>query len=58
MTDQLIPILVFILVIGLIWTLLKFVLKLTSKVFSCGCLGIVVIGLLLFAFGLVELPAF
>ena len=58
MTDQLIPILVFILVIGLIWTLPKFVLKLTGKVFSCGCLDIVVIGLLLFAFGLVELPAF
>jgi hypothetical protein len=58
MIDQFMPILIFFIVIGLIWILLKFALKLTIKVFSCGCFVIVVIGLLLFAFGFVELPVF
>lgn len=58
MIDQFMPILIFFIVIGLIWILLKFALRLTVKVFSCGCLVIVVIGLLLFAFGFVELPVF
>jgi len=58
MIDQLVPILIFILVIGLIWTLLKFTLKITVKVFSCGCVVILAIGLLVYALGLVDLPSF
>jgi hypothetical protein len=58
MIDQLLPIFLIILVIGLIWILLKFVLKLTIKVFSCGCLVILVIGMVLFVLGFIELPAF
>ena len=58
MIEPFLPILLIILVIGLIWILLKFVLKLTVKVFSCGCLVILVIGMVLFLFGIVELPAF
>ncbi len=58
MIDQLLPIFLIILVIGLIWILLKFVLKLTIKVFSCGCLVILVIGMVLFVLGFIEFPAF
>jgi hypothetical protein len=58
MFDQLLPIILVIFVVGLIWLLLKLVLKLTAKVFSCGCLVIVVVGLILFALGYIEFPAF
>jgi hypothetical protein len=47
MLDQLVSLLILVLVIALIWIVLKFILKLTAKVFSCGCLAIVVIGGLL-----------
>jgi hypothetical protein len=44
MIEQIFPILLVLLTLGLIWSLLKFILKLTSKIFSYGCLVILVIG--------------
>jgi hypothetical protein len=58
MIDQLVPILVTLLVVVLIWILIKVALRLTVKVFSCGCIFILVIGLILLLFRVVELPAF
>ena len=37
-------ILIGILVLGILWFLIKFVFKLTVRIFSCGCLLILVIG--------------
>ncbi len=48
MTDQLLTVFLIILAIGLVWWLLKAILKLTLKVFSCGLIVILVIGLLIF----------
>jgi hypothetical protein len=50
MIEQLIPILLVFLVVGLIWTLIKFVLKLTAKIFSCGCLVIILISIIVVVF--------
>jgi hypothetical protein len=47
MLDQLVSLLILVLAIALIWGVLKFILKLTAKAFSCGCFAIVVIGGLL-----------
>jgi hypothetical protein len=57
MVEQLIPILLVFLVVGLVWTLLKFVLKLTAKIFSCGCLVIILIGIVVAIFGR-DIPVF
>lgn len=51
MIEQIFPILLGLLILGLIWTLVKFILKLTSKIFSCGCLIILVIGAFIFFLG-------
>jgi len=51
MIEQIIPLLLVLLILGLIWVLLKFILKLTSKIFSCGCLIILVIGAIIFFLG-------
>lgn len=37
-------------ILAVVWIVLRFVLKLAAKVFSCGCGVIVVIGLLVFLF--------
>jgi hypothetical protein len=58
MIEQFLPYLIVLLVIGVIWILLKFVLKLTVKVFSCGCMVLVVIGIILLVLGFIEIPAF
>jgi len=55
MTDQLLTILVVILAIGLVWWLLKAILKLTMKVFSCGLLLILAIGLLIYLGSNIEI---
>lgn len=44
MTDQLLNILLIILAIGIVWGALKFIFKLTMKVFSCGLILILIIG--------------
>jgi hypothetical protein len=36
-----------ILVLGILWLLIKFVFKLTVRIFSCGCLLILIIGVFL-----------
>ncbi len=48
MFDELIIALVFLLILGLVWGLIKAIFKLTLKVFSCGLIVILVIALLLF----------
>ncbi len=48
MIGQLFPFLIILLVIGLIWVLIKLFLKLTTKIFSCGCVVILVIAVLIF----------
>lgn len=37
-----------ILVIGILWLVFKSIFKLTMKIFSCGCLLILIIGAFLF----------
>ena len=44
MTDQIVPIIVAILVLAVLWGVLKAILKLTKKVFSCGLFLIIVNG--------------
>ena len=44
-------ILIGIIVVAIIWLVIKFILKLTVKIFSCGCLLILVIGAILFFSG-------
>ena len=41
-------ILIGILVLAILWVVIKFFFKLTMKIFSCGCLLILVIGAFLF----------
>jgi len=48
MIDQLFPFLLILLAIGLIWVLIKLILKLTAKVFSCGCVALFIIAALVF----------
>lgn len=40
-------ILVWVLVIGLAWTLLRFLLRLARKIFAFGCAAIIIVGLVL-----------
>ncbi len=56
---DLITILVAIVVIAVIWLIVKFVFKLTMRVFSCGCLLILVVGAILFFSGYLQFnPSF
>lgn len=50
---QFVPILLLILGLGVAWIVVRFVFKLAMRVFVLGCLGIIVLGLLLYfgAFG-------
>jgi hypothetical protein len=41
MENEILNILIILLVVALIWTVVKLAFKLTAKVFSCGCLGLV-----------------
>ena len=52
-------ILIAIIVIAFIWMAIKFIFKLTAKIFSCGCLLILLIGGFLFFSGYLQiLPSF
>jgi hypothetical protein len=44
-------ILIGIIVIAIVWMVIKFIFKLTMKIFSCGCLLILVVGAVLFFSG-------
>lgn len=48
-------ILVGILVVVILWVGIKFIFKLTMKIFSCGCALILVIGAILFFSGYLNL---
>ncbi len=52
---ELLTILLIILGIAVVWTLLKFALKITTKIFSCGCGIIILIGLFLLFLGYIDL---
>jgi hypothetical protein len=59
MPDGLITILLIILAIIIVWMVIKYIFKLTMRIFSCGCLLILVIGALLFFFGYLDfIPIF
>ena len=56
---ELVNILMIILVIAIIWMVIKLVFKLTTRIFSCGCLLLLVIGAILFFSGYLQiLPKF
>ena len=44
MIDHIFGILMLILVLAILWVVLKFLLKITLKLFSCGCLAILLLG--------------
>ena len=48
-------IIIAIIVLAIIWLAIKFIFKLTAKIFSCGCLLILLIGGLLFLTGYLEI---
>lgn len=48
MIEQLLPFILILLVIGLVWVVIKLILKLTAKIFSCGCVVIILVALLIF----------
>lgn len=56
--DQLLPILLVILAIVVLWTLLKFVAKLGIKIFTCGIVLIIIIGLVIFILNLMDILSF
>jgi len=56
--ELLIPVFLIILVVGLLWFLLKFALRQTVKIVSCGFLVILVVGLIFLALVYLEIPAF
>jgi hypothetical protein len=56
--ENLLNILLLMFVLGVVLLVVKMVFKLTTKILSCGCLFILAVGLVLFALGAVDLPAF
>ena len=54
--DQLLPFLIILLAVALIWLLIKLLLKLTAKIFSCGCIVLLIIAVLVFLFSGDHLP--
>ena len=56
MIDQLFTYLLILLVIGLVWVVLRRILKLTAKVFSCGCVVLVVIAAVIIFLGGNNIP--
>jgi len=51
MLETIFPFLFVIFVVGIIWFLLKFILKLTLKIFSLGCIVLLVVGGIIFFLG-------
>ena len=58
MPDGLLTILLIILAVTIVWMVVKFVFKLTMRIFSCGCLLILVIGGFLFFFDYLDFLPF
>jgi hypothetical protein len=57
MFDTIVPVIAFVIILGLLWGLLKLILKLTTKIFSWGCLLLLLIGAVIFILG-GNLPSF
>jgi len=47
MIERLYGILFLVIVLAVLWLVLKFILKITLKLFSCGCIMILVLGMIL-----------
>ncbi len=47
MVEHIYAILILIIVLAILWGVLKFLLRITFQLFSCGCLAIVVLGVVL-----------
>ncbi|MEK6255753.1 MAG: hypothetical protein N2C13_00370 [Chloroflexota bacterium] len=47
-TSQIIPIVMLILGLGVAWLVVRFVFKLARRVFVLGCVGIVILGLIVY----------
>ena len=55
MPDIITTILVGLLIVAILWVLLKLVFRLTMRIFSCGCVLIVVIAAILFFSGAISI---
>ena len=53
-TNDPVPILLGILALGLIWIVIRTFLKLTMRIFTFGCIGILLLGGCLIAFNLIS----
>jgi len=51
LNNPLIQVLLLVLAIAIGWVILRFILKITTKIFAIGCLAIIVIGAVLFILG-------
>ncbi len=49
MYEQFLPLITTIIVIAIGWALLRYLLRLTKRIFSCGCLAVLGVGVLLLA---------
>ena len=49
MFEQLLPRILTLIAIALAWVLLRYLLRLTRRIFSCGCMAVFVVGVLLLA---------
>ena len=58
MLDNLFTYLIILLVIGLFWVVIKRMLKLTAKVFSCGCAVLVIVAAVVIILGGMDIPFF
>jgi len=54
MPEGLLTILLIVLAIAVVWTVVKLIFKLTMRIFSCGCLLILAIGVLLYFTGYLQ----
>jgi len=54
LTDQIIQIILILLILIVLWGIIKALLRLTIKVFSCGCSLIFLLGLVLLIFSAVS----
>ena len=51
MYEQFLPLLMTLIAIALAWVLLRYLFRLTKRIFSCGCMAVFAVGVLLLAVG-------
>jgi len=44
MLETFFPVIAVLIILGLVWGLLKFILKITTKIFTWGCLILLIVG--------------